>query len=80
MRLLGFLAYGLPFTPPFLYNEAYINKIGLSSSIFVPDLLKVSYMVHLWDLVCGLQFENLLLLSNLCTKMLSRLGAKIYKD
>ena len=77
--LLGCVAYDLPFTLSFLCNEAYINKIRLFPSIFVLGPSKVSYMVHSWDLVCGLLFVNLMLSLDLCARMLGWLGAKICK-
>ena len=70
-------AYGLPFTLSYLCNEIFINKMGLSPSIFIPGPLEVSYIVCSWDLVCGLQFANLVLHSDLCAWMLGRLGAKV---
>ena len=79
MGLLGCVACGLSFTPPFLCNKAYINKIGLSPSIFVPSPLEVSYMVRSQDIVRELWFVNLMLPSDLCARMLSLLGANIYK-
>ena len=77
MGLMWLVACGLLFTLSFLCNEAYINKIGLSPSIFVLGPLEVSCMVRSWDLVYGLQFANLILSSGLCARMLGQLGAKI---
>ena len=77
--LLGGVACGLPFTSPFLYNETYINKVELFSSIFVPNLSEVSYMVCSRDSVCELWFTNLMLPLNLCLRMLGQLRVKICK-
>ena len=55
MRFLGCVACDLPFTLSFLCNEVYINKIGLFPSIFVPNPLVVSCMVHSQYSVCDLQ-------------------------
>ena len=66
----------LPFTPPALCNEAYINKMRLFPSIFVLGPEEVSYVVCSYDSVYGLQFVNLVLPLNLCARMLSRLGTK----
>ena len=74
-----YVACDLPFTPPVLCNEAFINKMGLFPSIFVPGPLEVSCMVCSWCSVCGLRFANLVLPSDLCAWMLGRLGAKVYK-
>ena len=68
--LLGYVACDLLFTLSFLCNEAYINKIGLSLSIFVPGPLNVYCRIHSWDFVCGLQFTNLMLPLDLCARIL----------
>ena len=62
-----------------LCNEAFINKIGLSPTIFVPGPEEVICGVRSYSSVCGLRFANLVLLSDLCAWMLGQLGTKVHK-
>ena len=53
MKLLRCVTYDSLYTPSYLYNITYINKIKLSLSLFtVPYLLslKASCEIHSWDL------------------------------
>ena len=77
MELFKCVAFDFPVTSPFLCNNAYINKMGLSPSIFIPGPSEVSCVVHSWDLVCKLLFTNLLLPLNLCVRMFDQLRANI---
>ena len=51
MGLLGCVACGFPFTSLYLCNEAYINKIGLFTSILGLGLLESSSRINSWDLI-----------------------------
>ena len=60
-----------------LCNETIINKMGLSSTIFVLGLEEVICVVRFCSLVRGFQFINLVLPLDLCAWMLGRLGTKV---
>ena len=77
MELLGYMTYDLPFTPLYLFNEVYINKIELFPSIFVLGSLEVSCEIILETRLCELWFTNLILHSDLYAIMLGQLEVKI---
>ena len=79
MGLLGCVACGLHFTPLYLCNEAYINKMRLSPSIFVLSSLEVSCGIVLETQLCEFWFIHLMLHLDLCARMFDWLGVKIHK-